>query len=158
MRKTTITAFVFIIPLIVIGSLILIGIGTATNEHTDCRNQESFDIENSSVTINNGNYNISYSVYAIRPITIDKIRINPCNITIPSANSENSGVTIYINSNLINIANPLDYHVNSKNSLQVNVIIPMTVVNSNETSIAIFTDQAMFYKAMNLVQNPSETT
>jgi hypothetical protein len=147
MKKSTLSALIFFLPLIVIGSLILVGFAASSNQHTDSRySQESIDIQNQGVTISNGYYNISYSVNAIRPITIDKIRINPSNITVQNTNNKVSGITVYINNTAVNIANPLKYHLNSVNNLKVNVIIPCSEAYSNKTSITIFSPQGMFYQ------------
>jgi|SRR5208282_400087 len=146
MKKSTISALIILIPLITISSLLLIGFATATNQHTDSRyNQLSLDFHNQSVTIINGDYNISLSVSALRSVSINKILINPSNVTLVS-----------LNGTAANTANQLNYHLNSGDYLQVNFLMPCTEAQLNQTAITIFTQQGMFYQEINLLRNPSE--
>lgn len=148
MKKSIISALIILIPLITIGSLILVGIATSTNQHTDCRyNQESIDFQNQSVTIINGDYNISVSVSALQSVSINKILINPSNVT-----------SVSLNGTAVNIANPLNYHLNSGDYLQVNFLMPCTGAAPNKTAISIFTQQASYYQEINFTQTPSEPT
>ena len=143
MKKSSVSALIILIPLTIIGSLILVGIATATNQHTDCRyNQESIDFHNQSVTIINGDYNISVSVSALRSESINKIQINPSNVT-----------SVSLNGTAVNIANPLNYHLNSGDYLQVNFLMPCTEAIPNQTAISIFTQQASYYQEINFTQN-----
>jgi hypothetical protein len=100
--------------------------------------QEIITVRNQAVTLNNQNYNISYSIKAQQSTIIDKILVKSSNATDPSVNTEVNGATVYINGTAVNIANPLDYRIDSGNNLQVNVIIPCTKAFSNETSISVF--------------------
>ncbi len=99
---------------------------------------EIISVRNQGVTVSNGDYNISYSINARQSTTIDKILVKSSNVTDPSMTTEVSGATVYINGTDVNIANPLDYRIDSGNNLQVNVIIPCPKAFSNEISISIF--------------------
>jgi len=110
-----------------------------TNRNSQMRPvQEIITVGNQGVRVNNQDYNISYSINAQQSATIDKILVKSSNSTDPSANTEVRGATVYINGTAVNIANPLDYRIDSGNNLQVNVIIPCTKAFSNETSILVF--------------------
>jgi hypothetical protein len=146
MKKSTMSALVFFIPLIVIGSLILVGFAASANQHTDCRyTQMSIDFHNQSLTISHGDYNISVSVSALRSVSVNKILINPSNVT-----------SVSLNGAAVTIANPLNYHLNSGDYLQVNFLMPCIEASPNHTAITIFTQQGMYYQEIDFTQTPSE--
>ena len=145
------SALVFFIPLIVIGSLILVGFAASANQHTDCRyTQMSIDFHNQSLTISHGDYNISFSINALQSTITDKIRINPNVDENQSTNNEISGLTVYINSTAVNMRTSLNYHLNNGDHIQVNAIMPCTQAHSNEASITIFSPQCKFYQETTL--------
>lgn len=155
MKKSTINALVFIIPLLTLGSLLLVGFATS-NQFTRRLCQPSIYSRDQSVTISNGDYNICYSVKALLPVTIDKILINPNVNTNYSANTEIGGLAIYLNSTTVKMVTSLNYHLNSGDELQVNIIMPCTEAHSNEASITIFCLQGVESSLINLQQTPSE--
>jgi hypothetical protein len=145
MKKSTVSALVFFIPLITIGNLILVGFAASANQHTDCRyNQMSIDFQNQSLTIINGDYNISISVSALRSVSVNKILINSSNVT-----------SVSLNGTAVNMANLLNYHLNSGDYLQVNFLMPCSEASPNHTEITIFTQEGMFYQGIDFTQASS---
>jgi hypothetical protein len=109
-----------------------------TNLHSTIRPvPEVIQVTNQGITVIDGNYNISYSIKAQQSTTIDKILVNPRNITGTSSNTEVNKPAIFVNGIKVDMAKPLGYNLDSGNILQVNAIIPCAQVLSNEASITV---------------------
>lgn len=161
MKKSTVSALIFIIPLITIGALILAGFATATNQNQDMRPAPMpFDIQCQGVTLNNGYYNISVSVNAVQSASIQKIVINPGNVEGEQAVEEISGVTTYLNGTAVNTAQALNYHIKSGDNLQVNFITTYNAVCENQTVFVIQASNpyCMEGQGLNLTLTPAEST
>ena len=154
MKKSTVSALVILIPLLIIGSLILVGVATASN-----RNMRPgpmlFDAQCQGVAINSGYYNISVSVNAMQSANIQKIIINPADLEGEQANEEISGLSTYLNGTAVSTSNPLNYHIRSGDCLQVNFIVPNTWAYQNQTMFVIQATNYVQMQGLNLTQNPS---
>ncbi len=163
MKKSTISALIFFIPLITIGSLMLVGFATGNQNQVPHPAPEAFDVQCQGFTISNGYYNISVSVDAMQSASIQKIIINPGNVEGEQANEEISGLSTYLNGTAVNMAQALNYPVRSGDYLQVNFKMPYTEAYPNQTIVIIQTiDSYGKYttemQGLNLTQTPSEPT
>jgi hypothetical protein len=101
--------------------------------------EETVSLDFQSVTRISGYYNICLAVNTSTPTTIDKLLINP---------EEVNGLNIYLNGIAVDMAKPLNYHLNSGDYVKVNFALPCTEYASNSRmGVTVFTSpHAMYYQ------------
>jgi hypothetical protein len=142
-----------------IGSLLLVGFATATNQNQDLRpGQMPFDVQCKGVTISNGYYNISVSVNAMQSAGIQKIIINPGDLEGEQAIEEISGLNTYLNGTAVNMVQALSDQIRSGDYLQVNFIMPYTAAYQNQMFFVIQATNpyCLEMQTLNLTRTPSE--
>lgn len=147
------SALIFIIPLTLIGSLLLVGFATVyqNNQWFPGPCPEALSFESQGTTKSNGYYNVSLAVNATLPARIDKLVIDPTSEGICSemSNETLSGLTIYLNRTAVSTAAPLNYQLNSGDNLQVNFLFPCVSCAPNSTmDITVFTSEAIYSEAI----------
>ena len=155
MKKSTVSALIFIIPLMTIGSLMFAAYATGDQNQVPHMHGETFDIKCQGFTINNGYYNISVYVNAMQSVTI-QIIINPGTVEGEQANEEISGVNTYLNGSAVSMGQALNYHIGSGDYIQMNFIMPYSWAYQNQTMFVIQTaDNYTLMQGLDLTQTPS---
>lgn len=111
--------------------------------------QETVLLDFQSLTRSNGNYNVCLAINTSTPTTLDKLVIGPLNNTAGSiiTSKEVNSLNIYLNGTARDMAEPLNYHLNSGDCVQVIFSLPCTEYASNSTvGIAVFTSQAEYFQ------------
>ena len=98
----------------------------------------------------NGDYHICLTVNTSVSQRIDKFLINPTNNTtgsITTSKEEVNNLDISINGTAVDMAKPLNNHLNSGDCVQVDFTFPCTEYASNSTiDVTVFTSHAMYYQ------------
>ena len=137
MNKLTIAGLIFVMFLAALFTGWAILCENSQPQFTGRPVEEGLAIEPTAMTKNNNLYNISITINASLPETINKLQLNE-NIT---------GLTTYVNGTTVNTANPLQIKLNSGDSIEVNLTMPCDEYSSVNEITVISTD-AMYYTVL----------
>jgi hypothetical protein len=132
MNKLTIAGLIFVILLAALCTWAVL----VENSQPQFAGQPMFglQIEPRALTKNNSIYNMSLTIDASAPETINKLQLNE-NIT---------DLTTYVNGTTVNTANPLQIKLSSGDSIEVNFTMPCNEYSSVK-EITVFSTDAMYY-------------
>lgn len=108
--------------------------------------QESVSLNFGNITQANGYYHVPLTVQDKSPTKIDKIEISPAGDGTSETSQASADLTVTVNGTAINIVNPLNYKLNSGDSLQISFLLPTSQYASNTTITAtVYATKAMYY-------------